>query len=196
VTVTLSADGTTPSVVAFGNSPAPAPATDPDVGYPTEYEYAPSGGYPNSLPVPQRGPVPGFAFTASGTAESARLQFDVALKEVWSQWCEIQPPVQVGPNDYGCIANSGFGMMLGNSCAQTDPQTQQLVAIDCGKQNLCGLQHMCECTAQSCSVGAVTSIGSVHFDLNVVGNNAHGSAVGLYAVGATNGVRNVHLTKN
>lgn len=189
VVVVLSSDGSSTSQVRFGDSPLIAPATDPELGYPTEYEYSPQGGYP-SQSVTARGPVPGFEFTArAGSVEASRLQFDVLLSEVWTHWCELQRPVEVQSGSYNCVPDWGF-LMLGSSCAQINPQTQQFVIINCAKLDLCDTVRICACTAQGCSLAPGSTVGAAHFDLNVDGDKADGSVVGL-----PDG-HNVHLTKN
>ncbi|HEX2671388.1 MAG TPA: hypothetical protein VHM25_10980 [Polyangiaceae bacterium] len=192
IVLVLSSDGSSTSQIKFGNSPLIAPATDPDLGYPTEYEYSPQGGYPNSQSITTRGPVTGFEFTArAGSVEAARLRFDVALSEVWTHWCELQTPIEVQNGSYNCVPNWGTGLMLGSSCAQTNPQTQQLVPINCAKLDLCATANICNCTAQGCSVAPFGPVGVGHFDLNVEGNKANGSVLGF-----TQTPYNVHLTKN
>src|SRR5258707_1321819 len=68
--------------ITFGSSAAPPPATDPNVGYPPGIKF-------DGLGRPS-GAQPGFAFTlAKVTFDGQRLQFDVATKELWKQWCEL-----------------------------------------------------------------------------------------------------------
>jgi len=189
LTLILSSDGT--SQIVFGSSPAPAPPTDPNIGYPTEYQYMPQGGYPNSSSITSRSPIPGFAFTLHSVAvQNNRLQFDAEFNEAWKQWCELQTPIEWQNGAYGCVHNWGSGMMLGSSCVQANPETQELVPVDCAKLNICTFGMVCECTAQGCSAGPESSVGAAHFDLNLDGNSAHGST----SFNLT--VRNVHLVKN
>jgi len=124
-----------PVTITFGNSPAPPPATDPNVGYrPTS---SPRG------PVHNRvyGPLPGICLHADqADLRGGRLQFDVAVNRALARWCELQTPILDENNAgglYWCVHNWGFRSGGPTGCSQPDPMTMMDVPIDCGKLRLC-----------------------------------------------------------
>lgn len=178
ITLTIASPQIDGSVV-FGQSPAPPPPTDPNVGYPPGVTFS-SG--------PMQGPVVGFAYTIlSPSFDGERLQFDASPNEVWKLWCEMQTPIadETNPGMYSCVPNWGFESGTGG-CFQTNPKTQQKVQVDCGKLMLCSMGSPCKCTAQGCTTDVS---GGIHFDMSVALPKADGSASGL------GGLNNVHLKK-
>ena len=150
----------------FGNSRAPAPATDPAIGY-----------LPDANIDSSSGPYPGFAFTIqNGSLNESRLKFDISSQELWKAWCKQQTPIadEANQGTYACVHNWITNFTA--PCSQTDPMTQTVIAVDCGKLALCHSGGTCNCTANACSVAATPM---VHFDLNMVPPNATGSISGL-----------------
>jgi hypothetical protein len=173
--------------ITFGNSPAPPPATDPNVGYPPDVKSAGPGGMP-----PFTGPYAGFAFTlVDPTYANDRLQFTIAVNELYAHWCELQTPILDEANAggmYFCAHNWGFRGGGPTACSQPDPSTMMDVPIDCEKLRLCQPGGACACTAQSCTVSLFYAV--LHFDMTVAGSKANGSAQGL-----DQELHNVHFTK-
>jgi hypothetical protein len=157
----------------FGDAPDLPPATDPDVGYPSDL---PAYGTPVKTQE-------GFDFTLeNATLSTDRIQFSVLGDEVWNTWCSLQTPVLsqgADPPFYGCLPNS----------YTPDPCTAGGVSVDCGKLRLCTFENVCTCDASGC-VGAGS--GKLDFDLSIEGDKAHGSVTGLQ-FGA---VLNVWLTRD
>jgi hypothetical protein len=166
--------------ITFGNSAAPPPATDPNIGYP------PGATLTSST---AELPYPGFAFTLTNVKyDGQRLQFDVATSELWIHWCELQTPIPDEHNAgvYSCVHNwpTASG---GSTCSQTDPMTQMSVPINCGKLALCQ-GFFCRCDMQGCTV--YLDSHPLHFDMVIAPPKANGSVRGLDA-----DLHSVHLTK-
>jgi hypothetical protein len=164
----------------FGRSAPPAPATDPDTGYPPgAHIFAPFQ------------PYPGFPFAfVNASFDGQRLHFGVVAAELWKSWCELQTPVldetDAGPK-YFC-AHDWVSASIGAGCVQTDPQTMQQVPIDCDKLQMCRpTAGFCVCDDAKCS--SDTYLG-IQIDLTVAPPNADGTVGGL-----DSSLHKVHLTK-
>jgi hypothetical protein len=191
MTLSFAADGAVTGTVFFGDGPALAPPTDPNVGYPPGF----SGDTPGA-------PLEGFDFTVlKGTyAAPPRVHLQVDPAEQWKQWCELQTtiyPEYNSTSDGGCGVLLGYGCLpnavtqFGSSCAW-GPSCQQpaVTPVDCGKLALCGPLGPCECTATSCTV-QVGPTGSVAFDMQLASGSLNGSTTGIERSQALN----VHLTR-
>jgi hypothetical protein len=170
--------------LTVGDSPAPAPPTDFDVGYPPALTPVPGGQVGVFV-----GLAPGFSFTLrsvslTGSFSASRLQFDVLGSELSAIWCQHQVSYSEDTNQgqYTCVP--GIGENNNGVCSTTDPVTMKSVPLDCGKLALCST---CACTAKACA--ADPAFGLVHFDLRFDGVNFAGSAAGLDA-----DLHNVYLT--
>jgi hypothetical protein len=170
--------------LTVGDSPAPAPPKDFDVGYPPALTPSPVPG----VTTPFAGLLPGFSFTLRNVSlVAARLQFDVSGSELVALWCQHQAPYTDNQGHYWC-GPFGYSETLDGVCSTTDPTTTKNVPIDCGIISLCdNSSSPCACTAKACAADPAVSL--VHFDLRLGGENANGSAAGLDA-----SVHNVYLT--
>jgi hypothetical protein len=160
--------------VVFGDGVPPAPATDPNVGYPPglgmePFSYAPTEGFSFSIP--------------SGTLASNRLRFGIEVFELWDGWCKLQP----APSDDSnlCVPSWSGGYNAG-ACYMTSP-AGKYVTIDCGKFSLCFMNRVCTCSP----VGCIVPPGpDVRFDMFVTDGTASGSVAGAL------GEHNVHFIKD
>jgi hypothetical protein len=64
---------------------------------------------------------------------------------------------------YNCVHNWGFSWGI-DGCWQPDPTTQEEVPIDCGKLALCGIAHVCTCTASACSIPPAEASAPIQLD--------------------------------
>jgi hypothetical protein len=179
-TVVMTLDAVTAQVaghVTFANSSPPPPPTDPDVGYP------PGTSDPNFPMI-----YGGFSYSLlAGTFDGQRLKFNVAPRELWKQWCELQTSYadEVNPGNYGCLPNWGGGS-TGGQCYQQNPATHEVVYVDCEKLQLCAFlgSMVCHCCAEGCTADMENAVS---FDMVLAPPNADGSV-------DLGGVHNVHLT--
>jgi hypothetical protein len=160
--------------IVYGKGTPPAPATDPDVAYPsadTGYgPYVMTAQGPNPGGPGIWGPMPGVAFTiVNGSVDGSRVRFGVAWSELWEGWCELQTAY-----DGFCLQNDAPERRFGppDDCALLDSQRHQ-TPVDCGKYDLCLYSFVCECNTTEC----VASTGPYQgFDLSFDGDLADGSA--------------------
>lgn len=165
--------------VSFGTGTPPAPATDPNVGYPPSIEEsaarsAGAGGSANFDAASEAYPLT----ILNGQATSTRVQFQVDTKELWKGWCELQTPYLQSGADYGCIPASGWASAGGNGCFLNNG-----APLDCAKAQLCS-SAICTCTARGCTVSPQ---GDVSFDLHVQSANEFSGSATL------SGLHNVYL---
>lgn len=171
--------GVVVGTVKFGSAAAPAPATNPSVGYPPGINYS----------APLQNPVDGFTYTmAGGSLVNQRLRFTIWLPELWSGWCGLQTST---PDSTYCVPNWGYnGLGTNGPCYLFDPTTNAMVGVDCGKLALCidlpG--RVCACSGAGCV--ADLSRASIAFDLPLSLNGANGSITGQI------GDHNIHLTQD
>jgi hypothetical protein len=173
------AAGLSEGTVVFGMGTPPPPATDPNAGYPP--------GFSNTMP-PLLGQLwEGFPYPMhNGVLTGRRLKFAVSWADLWAGWCALQTPAADGSGN--CLPNWG-GMEIDGVCSQRNPQTGQVVVVDCGKFFLCDLDRPCTCSGTTCAVSP--DWASVTFDMALTGDvDFDGSVAGL---GNTN---NVHFTKD
>jgi hypothetical protein len=160
--------------VVFGSGTPPAPATDPNVGYPP--------GFSMSSIIAE--PTEGFSFAiTSGSLVSNRLRFAINGFQLWEGWCALQPAPTDGSDM--CVPNWGGGSD-GDACYQVDPAGTR-VAVDCGKVSLCFMNRVCACSPAGCVANAGME---VTFDMFEVDGTASGSVAGNI------GEHNVHFTKD
>jgi hypothetical protein len=136
--------------MTVGKAAPPAPATDPNVGYPP-------GAPARNLSPPY---VAGYPLTIlNGTAQAGRVRFGVADRhEPWKGWCELQTvlypnELAVPGSSYGCAPNwASLGATdTDPSCYLVDPTTDKKVPVDCGKLQLCAWYPVCQCDATKCT---------------------------------------------
>jgi hypothetical protein len=196
VSMTFANQGSGPitGTVTFGTQPAPAPPTNPSVGYPTSINWG----------MPVHGFLgEGFVYTAQQIAiESPRVQLGVVSRELWKAWCALQPQAYGWANDgggppYGCLPNWGCGSSeTGAGCFLTSPMNQ-MVTVDCGLMALCfmggcgggGEGAVCLCSATSCAVDM--TMPDISFDMQLASDQLNGSLAGSLS----SSVLNVHLTR-
>ena len=163
--------------LTMGSGTLPAPATDPNVGYPPGFT---AGSMPPAWE--------GFPFTMlDGRFTTNRLRFTINGIEPWAGWCALQTPM----DDSGmCLPNWG-GSMINNYCKMWPGDSESnAIVVDCGKMELCNQLMVCTCSATSCWLNA-NGVGSGQtFDMAVAGDIASGSGT----VG--NATRNIHFTRD
>ena len=184
VSYTTDATGNIVGTVTLGNGTPPPPATDPNVGYPSELSTF------DELGIPRFYVAEGYAYTMRDVAFTGRrMQFDVAYWELWQGWCALQTPV---PGQTSCLPNVGSMVSADHMhCALLNSATSQYdQPVDCGKLALCQFGMACMCGIAGCSVQEQGI--QLFFDLSVTtdGASADGSVTGQI-----NG-HNVHLTKD
>jgi hypothetical protein len=187
--LTFAADsqGNAVGTIVLGHGTPPAPATDPNVGYP------PGLGMNQFLGVPGPGDfyLEGYSYPFDqGVLTTQRLHFTANLNELWVGWCSLQTDVD---GSGSCLPNSG-GMAAGNgaSCAYGDPNHPgEYIPVDCGKFELCGPLGPCACTPSGCTVSPNETSGEVlSLDIAITGATANGT------VDAPFGTRDVQFTKS
>jgi hypothetical protein len=193
MSLTFADDGKVTGTVFFGDSPALAPPTDPNLGYPPGY---------TGLPDPGRSTLESFAFTVLGAIyASPRVTLGFDANELWKAWCGTQTtiyPKYNGESDggcgpligYGCLPDIGYGQGTGG-CTWYSCDQPANTPVDCGKLALCGGQgpNPCTCTATSCTVSAPVTPG-ITFDMQLVSGALDGSEQGIGG-----SALNVHLVK-
>jgi len=139
VKITLDALGN--GTLEIGNSPALPIATDPNVGYPANYNRLQRI---EDLFVGVSYPV------STATVEAARIRFSVNPWDLERDWCALQtsylPPTAT---EYLCVPYAvGLSIPGNNYCDVNDGVVA--VPVDCTKRDLC-LMRVCDCDAQGCS---------------------------------------------
>jgi hypothetical protein len=173
--------------ISLGTAPPPAPATDPNVGYPPgEFDpmHTPAGwdistfiDYAEGFVMP----------IAQSSVMGTRLQFQANWTSTWDTWCAIQtpipssPPLPGGPQGFSCVDPVGTD---DTGCHSSSGG----VFVDCGKFMLCEA-GLCACTAQGCQLGQV-NCDTLNFDMQVAADVGTGSV----ALGCA-GVHNVHFSR-
>jgi hypothetical protein len=127
--------------LVLGAAPPPAPATDPNVGYPL-------GVAPASM---RSTIVEGFPYSLYDVRSEApgNLRFELAFTDLWAGWCALQAPI---PGATSCEP-SWTTRVDDAGCALLDPTTNQWQALDCGKMYLCARAAVCACDGNGCVVG-------------------------------------------
>ena len=167
--------------VLLGNAVPPPAATDPNIGYPSDFAAT-------QVDVSSYW-VEGFSYSmANGKLTPDRVRFTARGNELWSGWCMLQTSVD---SSGMCLPSWGPLPSWANhgQCAQVNPANGQTIDVDCGKLALCIESPVCICSATTCSVDLSTG-GTVSFDLALSGTAANGSIVGNL------GQYNVHFTQD
>jgi hypothetical protein len=184
-------NGAVTGTVFFGDGPALAPPTDPNVGYPP------------GLGLADQTSPEDFAYTVlQGMDVSSRVTLQVETNELYKKWCQLQMSYPWYENmdgtevlvEYGCTPGNGTWGGSGDSCHASQGTT--LIPVDCGTLTLCAMDHVCTCTATSCTVPL--SAGNVRFDMELTGDALNGSVTGLSDRDQSDPtqVYNVHLTRS
>jgi hypothetical protein len=182
------AKGVVAGSIIFGMGTPPPPATDPNVGYPSNL----------LADANTRGPGLAIGFVAEGYSyafdggsfDVHRLRFTVSFTQLWTGWCALQTPASDGSG--WCLPSWGsMSNRMANTCAQLDPKTKQAVPVECGKLFLCASPSaVCACGANTCDV-STGSIDAAMFDVFLTDGTGSGSA--SQSIWGTN---NVHFVKN
>ncbi len=144
---TTAADGSVAGTITFGSAPAPAPPTDPNVGY-----------EPNGIaPVGTRRGVfvEGFPYTMfEPSFDGARLRFSAVSIEPYKAWCELETPIATGSCRYNCVASSYSEVTTdAGQAVLVDESTGKTFEVDYAKWLLCNSPYeVCSCTAAGCTI--------------------------------------------
>jgi hypothetical protein len=133
--LTFSTDdhGVAVGAVVFGQGTPPAPATNPDVGYPPDFLQAARDHRIDAIYLAEGY---SYAFDA-GKLDGQRLQFSANLAQLWSGWCALQtsPAPGYGPcflilsGQGGGFQSADLSMCTVNNFGGTGQELQ----VDCGK---------------------------------------------------------------
>jgi hypothetical protein len=132
--------------MTIGAGGPPAPATDPNVGYPPGQNLLVSTFF--TSPV-----VQGFAYTLlDGTMQDGRVRFTLRGNEPWRGWCALQTPIADPANNrYGCLRTYRSAMVNPSTLdCRIIEDNGTYTPIDCGKFMLCGPNSACACDAEGC----------------------------------------------
>jgi hypothetical protein len=169
----------------FGEGAAPAPPTDPEVGWPMGVD-----------PL-LRGIVPvadGFGYEAiGGRRDGVQVRIDFAVTELWRPWCAIQTPYPIvaGDDEHQCLPNRAWtATPLG--CRLDADEMAPETPVDCLKLTLCRRTRVCRCTAAGC-VPSPTGL-TMYVELTFADDTASGALVWLGEGGAAGAV-GVRLTR-
>jgi hypothetical protein len=155
--VQLTVDDTGHGALRFGEAPAPAPATDPHVGYPQPYDPMNVGGVAFG--------VPGFPYPIyAAQVQSSRLQLGADIADIYAGWCALQTPrpnptnsdpmltYACGPEISGSVNRIEYprDVATDDRCVVHTTDGNSLTA-SCGWLSLCWITPTCTCTATVCS---------------------------------------------
>jgi len=196
IKLTFSTDdhGAVVGAIVLGQGTPPAPATNPDVGYPPDFLHAAQTMSIDGIYISE-----GYAYPFDrGTFDGQRLQFKADLAQLWSGWCALQvsPAAGYGPcfmilsGQGGSIVSADLSM-----CTVTNPfGPGPMLQPDCGEWLLCQgddrSRSVCSCTASGCA--ANSSMNAV-FDLFMTSKTMSGS---VQAPFGRSKVMNVHFVEN
>jgi hypothetical protein len=189
LTLTVAADsqGNPVGTIVLGHTTPPAPATDPNVGYPPGYGIGISE--LNTIAGPVDFYVEGYPYPFDqGALTPQRLHFTANLEQLWAGWCALQTE---GGDSGSCLPSAGSMFSAdGTSCVYED-RAGQSVSVNCGKLALCGRVGPCACTQSGCTLTSTPGKGEVlSLDIAINGNNANGAVDGPF------GTQNVQFTKS
>lgn len=172
VRVEIHSDGCTPSAtITLGEGDPLPPVEDPDVGYP----------FANTSNSPFSGLVrwyEGEAYEAHSVEISKkRVQIDISMADVWTEWCEMQTPYPMDESgeNFMCVPNYGSSWTE-DGCALLGPEGD--IPTDCGKLELCQFGP-CQCDESGCSTG---NVGSSTLDVAFDDGHLEGTLSGFGAV--------------
>lgn len=177
IRVEIHSDGCTPSAtITFGEGEPLPPVEDPDVGYP----------FANTTNSPFGGLVrwyEGEAYEAHSIEISKkRVQIDISMNDVWTEWCEMQTPYPMDESGEGfmCVPNYGFSWSE-EGCVLSGPDGG--IPMDCGKIELCQFGP-CLCDESGCGVpsGGDTTLDVALDDGHLEGTFEGFGPVRLYRV--------------
>jgi hypothetical protein len=180
------AKGVVKGTIVFGMGTPPAPATDPNVGYPPDL--LSSTGFASGEPLVGAAYVAeGFPYAFDGgSLSSQRLQIKIDMGQLWDGWCALQTPQTDGSS--GCLPN-GAPTFDSRGCTQDNFDTGQSDPVDCGKLDLCATPSQCACTSAGC-VSAGADNENVFLNVVVTGDTASGTFTQLGTPNDVNLVKN------
>jgi hypothetical protein len=184
----VDAKGVVAGSIILGMGTPPPPATDPNVGYPSNLL---AGAFTFGPGLGTGYVAEGYSYAFDGGSfDGHRLRFTVNVKQLWAGWCSLQTPASDGSG--WCLPNWGtMANPTANMCAQFDPKTNNAVPVDCGKLFLCGgPSAVCACGTKTCAVSTASN-GNATFDVFLTDSTASGSASQSFW-----GTNNVHFIKN
>jgi hypothetical protein len=162
-------------ILVFGGGSPPPPAVDPELGYPSGFDYSElpyfgNRGYEGSLP-----PFEGYPYEVRDVYSRALITFDDAdnslvadgvlhlafdTAELLAPWCELQQPQPTG-DGMSCVKGNSRsdedGQCSAGFSGLTPEQEAEIVAmgvslltepVDCNKMFLC--RQVCECDDTQC----------------------------------------------
>jgi hypothetical protein len=130
------------------------------------------GFFGTATPSPME-PIEGYAYTLmNGKVTGTRIEFDVALNEIWQSYCSAQTPV---PGKYACIWSEGGYTFDSGHCIGLDATGQQRTEVDCSLLAMC-TGGGCVCDDTHCF--ADTRMYISHFDMTLRSPYLDGSAYG------------------
>ncbi len=162
-----SVDGGVCGTLVVGAGPAPAPATNPNVGYP-------AGGDQTGYGGATAAGVSGATLTLlKGTTDGVRVQFSVAQSEAWRSWCQLQSSFSDSSLSCGCLPQ--YSVVMGatstsGACKLTTASST--LTVNCGKFQLCGQTRVCACNASGCDA---STDQTADFDLRFTADMGEGS---------------------
>jgi hypothetical protein len=179
LTLAVDAYGQVAGMVWLGNGQPPPPATDPEVGYPTEpWVRSNQYGELSSYWAEEFG----YSMT-NGASLPDHLRFSIDNHELWSGWCALQPTTWANdggsflPNWDSTSATLASGQPY---CYQTNPANNQVVVRDCGKLSLWS-SGVCTCSTTSCDYDPSLSDSMAVFDLALSNGTAAGTVYQLFS---------------
>lgn len=143
VRITLDAEGQ--GTIQFGDAPTMPAFTDPDVGYPTDWQFD-SAHYTDRAHMLAH---EGFGYPVhDAVVSSGRLSFGFWGTDLAKDWCEAHEPLPdySQPVGYTCTP-AGYGENDGVCYSGITPETQ--AEVECGLMRTC--LNACECDANSCT---------------------------------------------
>jgi hypothetical protein len=189
LTITVAADsqGNAVGTITLGHGTPPAPATDPNIGYPPSLETtSAAAGLVGEAPDFYAEGYP-YAFD-QGALAPQRLKFTAKLNQLWTGWCSLE--TEAGDSGTCLPSTGGMASGDGTSCAYGDPSHPgKYIPVDCGKFALCGITSVCTCTASGCTLNSSMG-GAFSLDIAISGGTANGSLEGPF------GNQSVQLTKS
>jgi hypothetical protein len=192
LTFATDAKGVAKGAVVFGNGTPPAPATNPNIGYPPAFNAAirDEGGF-GQVTAPDF-VAEGFSYAFDGGSfDSDRLRFTVDMAQLWAGWCALQrPATDPASTCFPGSSASGSGNGPTMTCAQINPTNGQSVAVDCAEEAVC-FEQICACSASSCGLASPSHDTAV-FDVFLSGDTLSGSVDASFV----NQNQNVHFVKD
>jgi hypothetical protein len=175
LTLNVETDGSLSGRMIFGAGTVPAPPTDGTVAWPPNLNL-------NFILME------GVAYHVTNVKWTARrLQFQVAEREPWGPWCQLQEPHMWAPGWWECGPNAGFGPGGQGGCALDYPSGP--VSVDCDWLHLCVQlypEETCACSESGCDASPQTSVA---LDIALRGNDGDGS------IGGVTNAQNVRLIR-